>query len=175
MESLPSEEMTDYMGLSDSNESSSLPPDICNLRSDIQLGRPISNREDIEIGQINELLRALPTKADIEAMIFRVSEIHEWDLQEVRSDVQQFVVRVIGGESAVETIVKKMAAIEQELIKHMEHSLALQLHIGLEDQSRWGNLRLRGLSETIDQEELKDTWFPYSDESWSLTCRIRWR
>lgn len=110
METLSSVEMTGSIGIPDSPEPSSrssIPSDIHKLGLGICMEQPVTNREDTEMGEIRELRQALPTMADIEAIIIRVTEAHQHELQEVRSDVQQLTIRVAEGEFTAGTVEKK--------------------------------------------------------------------
>lgn len=107
---------------------------------------------------MRRLLRALPTRADIEALILRVTEAHQQDLQGVRSDVQQLSERLAEGETTILTVEERLAGVEQEQTCQRERSLELQLQIkDLEDRSRRQNVRIRGLHEVTGPEDLRAT------------------
>lgn len=106
---------------------------------------------------IRALLRALPTRAEIETLILRI-ETHRRYLQAVKSDVQALSVRLHTGESSVSALETRVSALESSLADCMDASISLQLHLeDLEDRSRWSNLRLRRRSEAMGSEDLRDS------------------
>lgn len=84
------------------------PPD---LRPDIQ-GSPQYPCTTQMVMEMRTLLRALPTKSDIEADT-RLEEQHRQDIQGVKQDIQSLSSRLTTGESsAVEALTQRASALE---------------------------------------------------------------
>lgn len=97
---------------------------------------------------LRSILQALPTKADIEALVSRIEEAHSHDIQEVKEEVQSLAIRVETGETSVTSLEHRMSALENAQATQMATAVDLQLHLeDLEDRSRRNNLRLWGLPE----------------------------
>lgn len=107
---------------------------------------------------IREILQALPTKSDIEALILRIEEAHSRDIQEVRGDLHALTNRVDSGEATISSLTHRIEALERSQVSQMDTAIDLQLHLeDLEDRSRSNNLRLRGLPEATGTEDLAAT------------------
>lgn len=108
--------------------------------------RALPTRADLEI---------LPTRADIEAMILRIEEAHSRDIQEVKADLHTVENRVTSGEARISTLEERMQALEQSQQTHSLEAQEMQLHLEeMEDRSCRNNLRLRGIPEAMGQEDL---------------------
>lgn len=107
---------------------------------------------------IRSLLQALPTRSDIEALILKLEETHRRDIQEVRGEISNLTERVSTGESSVSLLSDRVSALEQARDQQRDTAIALQLHLeDVEDRSRRNNLRLRGIPEMAQQENLGET------------------
>lgn len=67
---------------------------------------------------LRSMLRALPTIADIEALILRIEEAHSKDIQEVKADLHNVENRVTSGESRLTALEDKVQALEQSQHAH---------------------------------------------------------
>lgn len=104
---------------------------------------------------IRALLQALPTRTNIEALILHLEETHHHNIQEVREDVSNIADRVTVGEASFSTLEYRVAALAQSRDYHRDTAIALQLHLeDIEDRSRRNNLRLCGIPEGTDTENL---------------------
>lgn len=102
---------------------------------------------------LRAMLQALPTRADIEALIFCIEEAHGRDMQEVRNDLQSLTDRVSTRETSVSSLENWVAALERSEDTHSAAALEMQLHLEeMEDRSRRNNLRLRGIPKAIGSE-----------------------
>lgn len=106
-------------------------------------------------GDIRVLLRALPARWDIEALIIWLEETHRRDIQAVRTDIKALTERVNAGEGLVSALEQRVEAIERaQIIHQVDTAVELQLNMEvLEDRSRRNNLRLRGLPEATGIED----------------------
>lgn len=101
-------------------------------------------------------MQALPTRSDIEALILRLEETHRRDIQEVRGEVSNLTERVVSGEESVSSLEARVAALEQARDHHHKSAVSLQLHLeDVEDRSRRYNLRLRGIPEAAEMEDVR--------------------
>lgn len=105
--------------------------------------------------EIRALLQALPTRTDIGALILRLEETHRRDIQEVRGEDSILTDWVTTGEESVTSLEARVLPLEQTWDQHRETAISLQLHLeNVEDQSRRNNLRLRGIPESADVENI---------------------
>lgn len=105
---------------------------------------------------IRALLQALPTPADMEALIYRMGETHRRDLQSIRIDVQSLSDRICTGETTQTALEKRVSQLEKAQSLQASHVSSLQLHLEqLAVRSRRNNLRLRGIPEDAGQESLQ--------------------
>lgn len=96
--------------------------------------------------ELRSLLQALPTRADIEALIGRVEEMHRQELRAVKTDVQALTTRLATGESTLSMLEQRMTALKSLQGSHTDAAMALQLHLeDIEDRNHRNNLQLRGL------------------------------
>lgn len=103
-------------------------------------------------------LETLPTRADIEAPILQIEEAHNKDIQEVREDLHIVENRVTSGETRISTLEERMQAMEQSQHAHLLEAQEMKLHLEeMEDRSRRNNLRLWGIPEATGQEDLAAT------------------
>lgn len=104
--------------------------------------------------ELKNLIQALPTKADIEAQITRVEDAHRKDLQLL----QTLTERLIVDEMVTNRLEQPISQVERAGASQTNDAAALQVQLdGLEDHGRRNNLRLQGLPETTDRENLWDT------------------
>lgn len=104
------------------------------------------------------LLRALPTKADIESLMSRLETQHRKDIQEVRGELSSLDTRLTAGETSVMDLEWRVSALEHLQDAHIDTTTMLQLHMEeMEDRSRRNNLRLWGLPEAMGPEDLPAT------------------
>lgn len=104
---------------------------------------------------LRALLQALPTKADIEALIGRLEEQHRRDFTEVRRDAQALPSRLTTGEASLEGLQQRLTNLEMLQDIHTQTSVSMQLRLEeMEDRSRRNNLRIRGLPEVTGLEDL---------------------
>lgn len=97
---------------------------------------------------LRNMLRALPTRADIEALILRKEEAHSKNIQEVKADLHNVENRVSSGENRLSALEDKVQALEQLQQVHTLKAQEMQLHLEeMEDRSRRNILRLRGIPE----------------------------
>lgn len=116
---------------------------------------PLTLRADAEL---RALLQALPTRADIEAILNRLEESHKQEIAAVRHDVQTLSERMDSGETSVATIEQRLAAVEAAQTAQASSILSQQLQMEeVEDRSRRNNLRLRGLPEATGMEDLAES------------------
>lgn len=114
-----------------------------NLRT---LLRALPTRADIE---------ALPTRADIESLILQIEEAHSRDIQEVRTVLHSVSDRVTSGETLVAALETRVQALDRASDSHIVEA---QLNLEeMEDRSRRNNLRLWGLPEATGPEDLAET------------------
>lgn len=111
----------------------------------------------LKMEDLKTLIQALPTRADIETLIGKVEDAHRKELELVRGELQILVERVTDGESAYQSLEQRVSILERDSYTQKETSVALQLQLeDLEDRSRRNNVRLRGIPEALDQENLQD-------------------
>lgn len=92
---------------------------------------------------IRELLQALPTRTNIEALILRLEETHRRDIQEVGGEVSNLTDRVATGKVSINSLESRESEQEQARDQHHDNAVALQLHLeDIENQSRHNNLQL---------------------------------
>lgn len=104
------------------------------------------------------MLRALPTRWDIEALILRLEETHRQDIQAVRSEIHTLTERVSAGEESASSVEQRVGALEKAQTIQATTAADLQLHLEeLEDRSRRNNLRLGGRPESSGVEDLQVT------------------
>lgn len=85
----------------------------------------------------------------------RLEETHRRDIQEVREEVSTLTDHVASREESVSSLAERVAALKQSQDQHREAAIALQLHLeDVEDRSRCNNLRLRGIPEPADAEDV---------------------
>lgn len=107
---------------------------------------------------LRAMLQALPTRADIETLIQRVEEAHKRDIQEIKTDIQTIDHRVTTGESLTSALESRILSLEQAQESRDRELQEVQLHLEeMEDRSRRNNLRLRGIPEATESEDLAVT------------------
>lgn len=105
---------------------------------------------------LRALMQALPTRADLEAMMARLEEVHRGDLKVVQTEVEQLTARLTTEESSLASLENRVAHLEEVQSVHASYASSLQLHLEeFEDRSRRNNLRFRGISEGVGQEALQ--------------------
>lgn len=88
-------------------------------------------------GDIQALLRALPTRQNIKALILRVEETHRQDIQAVRTDINVLAEKVNAGEESVSSLEQWVGAFERAQNSYAVTAVDLQLPMeDLEDRSR---------------------------------------
>lgn len=123
---------------------------------------PLPGEEEaagLKLEDLKTLIQALPTRADIETLIGKVEAAHckELELELVRGELQILAERVTDGESAYQSLEQLVSILERYSYTQKETSVALQLQLeDLEDRSRRNDVRLRGIPEASDQENLQD-------------------
>lgn len=104
------------------------------------------------------LLKALPTKTDIESLLSRTETQHHKEIQEVRGELQTLSTRLSAGETSVSDLEHRVADLEHLQNAHIDAATMLHLHMEeREDRSRRNNLCLRGLPEMTGHEDLAVT------------------
>lgn len=58
----------------------------------------------LKVEDLRALIQALPTRADIEALIYKVEEAHHKELQQVQTVLQALTVRVTEGEAVPQNL-----------------------------------------------------------------------
>lgn len=108
--------------------------------------------------ELQSLIRALPTKVDIVALIGTVEAAHRKELTTVKSEVKALTSRITADESSLSAIDHRVSALEELQEAHVEALVTQQVHLkDMEDRSLRNNLRLRGLTEAMGTEDLADT------------------
>lgn len=116
---------------------------------------PLIYRSDEEL---NSILQALPTKADIEALVGRVEASHKKETWSVKQEVQSLNTRLTAGESSLLTLEQRLTTLESQQKVQAESAVELQLRMEeFEDRSRRNNLRLRGLPVATGPTDLLAT------------------
>lgn len=91
--------------------------------------------------ELRLLLQALPTKADIAALIDKVETAHRKELSVMKADVQALTTRVEMGESSLAALERRVSAVEGIQDTQAEALQDQQLHMEeMEDRSRRNNL-----------------------------------
>lgn len=104
---------------------------------------------------LRALLRDLPTRSDIEAWVGKLEAAHRKYITAVRKAIKQLTDRVDSGESSVAALERRMQAMENRQTSQATKILTQQLQLeNTEDRSRRNNLRLRGLPEAPEAENL---------------------
>lgn len=107
---------------------------------------------------LRALLQALPMRADMEAMVSHLEEVHCRDLKLVWTQVQQLSDRLTTDETSLASLEDRVSQLEQVQTLQAFHASSLQLHLEeLEDRSRHNNLRFRGIPEATGREALQPT------------------
>lgn len=105
---------------------------------------------------LHAMLQALPTRADIEALIQRVEEAHSRDMQEIKSELHTITQRVSTGENLSSALESRVLTLEQAHESHNMEIQEMQLHIEeMEDHSSRNNLW--GIPEATGPEDLAET------------------
>lgn len=119
-----------------------------------------SQQEDLLLAHKKEddikmLIQALPTCADIEALIGKVEEAHCKELQGIHGEIQTISERLIVDEDKTHSLEQRINALEKDKTSQAETAKAFKLQLEeLEDHRN--KVRLRGSPESIDQENLDD-------------------
>lgn len=104
---------------------------------------------------IRELLRALPTKDDIRTMLVNLEETHRRETQETRGEIVAVQARVETLETSAAVDDTRIVALEIHQVRQDLQWVSLQLHLeDLEDWGRRNNLRLRGVPEAEEDEDV---------------------
>lgn len=88
---------------------SDLPGTPAVFRSETEV--PTQNRSHLD-EDLRSLLQALPTRADIEALILRIEEAHSREQTEVRADLHTLTDRVANGELSISSLENRVQALE---------------------------------------------------------------
>lgn len=116
---------------------------------------PVTFRADAELKAI---LQALPTRADIEALVGKVEAAHKREMKEIKQDMQSLSSRLTTGEFSLVTLEQRVASLESTHKDQACSAVDLQLRMEeMEDRSRRNNLRLRGLPEATGPSDLLAT------------------
>lgn len=119
--------------------------------------RPPSLRGEVEDTEmdIRELLRALPTRADIQQLITAVEQACQQAVEDLREDTRALGHRVESMEKSQEVMVQVVADVQDSVKDHEDalNSYKDQLD-DYENRDRRQNIRIRGLPETIQTSEL---------------------
>lgn len=108
--------------------------------------------------ELKAILRALPTRADIEALVGRVEAAHKKEIHEVKQDVKTLSARLTSGESSLESLEQRVSYLETQQKTQSQAAVELQLRLEeTEDRSRRNNVRLRGLPEATGPSDLLAT------------------
>lgn len=108
--------------------------------------------------ELRSILQALPTKADIAALIATVEATHRTEMKAVRAEVSALATRMKSGESSLTALEHRMTLLEDTQDAQTEALQDQWLRLEeMEDRSRRNNLRLRGLPEATGPEDLADT------------------
>lgn len=103
-------------------------------------------------------LEALPTKAGMEALVLRMEKQHRRELEEIRTEVQEIDEQLTREEASVGSLENRVTQLERAQQKQQEQLAEVQLHAeDLENRSRRQNLRFRGIPEATGQENLTET------------------
>lgn len=94
------------------------------FRSDVVT--PTQSQLDMDLRAI---LQSLPTRADIEALIMRIEESHNRDIQEVRTKLHTVADLVTSGETLVASLASRVQALELAQEVHTMEAQEMQLHI----------------------------------------------
>lgn len=113
-----------------------------------------SSQMDVDI---RSLLRALPTKADMEALMSRLEEQHRRDFHELRTEVHTLDDRVGKGEMEMSALELLVSQLEKSQAVFQDRLAEAQLQAeDLKNRSRWNN-RIWGLPEATGPENLQET------------------
>lgn len=108
-----------------------------------------------EIKEIKDLLRALPTKTDIQQLISTVEQAFQQAVENLKEDTKALGHRVESLEDYYEATIQAVTEV-QDSIK--EHEDVLNLYKDqlddYENRDRRQNIRIKGLSETIQTTDL---------------------
>lgn len=108
--------------------------------------------------ELRSLIQALPTKADIVALIGTVEAAHRKELNAVKLEVKALTTRITPGESSLSTLEQWVLTLEAFQESRVEALVNQQLHLeDMEGRSRRNNLQLRGIPEATGAEDLADT------------------
>lgn len=103
------------------------------------------------------LIQALPTKTDIEALIHKVEDAHHTEMHQVHTEIQVLTDRLTAGEATTNSLGEGVEAMERERGAYVETMADMQLRIeDLKGGSCLCNLRLRGISEALEQENFQE-------------------
>lgn len=86
------------------------------------------------------------------ALISKVEEAHHKELQLAQVELQTLSEHLTDGEATSQTLEQRVTVLERDRLSPMDIKVALQLQ--LEDQILHNNLRLWGIPEATDQENL---------------------
>lgn len=108
--------------------------------------------------ELKAILQALPTRADIEALVGRVEAARKKEIRAVKQEVQALNTHLTAGESSLTTLEKIVTVMESRQDNQSTSAVELQLRVEeMEVRSRRNNVRLRGLPEATGSEDLLAT------------------
>lgn len=104
------------------------------------------------------LLKALPTRANIELLIGRIETQHRKEMQKMTGEMKSLSTRLLSGETSVADLGWRVSDLEHLHDAQIDSVTMLQHHMEeMEDRSRCNNLRLWGLPEATGAEDLAAT------------------
>lgn len=99
---------------------------------------------------VGAVLRSLPTKEDIYAMLLKIEETHRREMQEIWGDVQQLSARVGNSELSQGGLQTRLNRVEEVMREKGGFIIAMKLQLDYGDCNYRNNLQLRDILELVD-------------------------
>lgn len=147
-----------------STKQSKMDSDKSNKPRDTTKMRPSSNdwseseeEEDpaSEPENIHSLIKSLPTASCIKNMFREFSDSIKEDISDLRSDIRQISARLTQVEDSSQMLAAHADHMAKKLKEQKKESYSLKSHLDdLENRSRRNNLRIKGLTESVTDDEI---------------------
>ncbi|CAH2276948.1 Hypothetical predicted protein, partial [Pelobates cultripes] len=112
--------------------------------------KSLDNSGDLDI---KEMLRNLPSKADLQTMMGKLEATLHTKLAEMGTEIQQMNLKVTDLEEEKDVMQAQILNISSTLESHIHFMSATQRHIDdLDNRGRRNNLRIRGIPEAQNED-----------------------
>lgn len=103
-------------------------------------------------------IKALPTREDMDKYIHRLESSYKSEIQTLKTSLTDTQNKIMDMDTKIVNLDQKMILLEEKKIEHDRYlSYIINITDNLENRSRRNNIRVRGLPETVNVENLRKT------------------